>query len=424
MFMHIKRSVKEIIRDHISRPEITLIVGPRQVGKTTLITEIAEELKIKGKKVVNFNLDIEDDFVLFATQSQLINRLKLLLGNEKGYVFIDEVQRKENAGRFFKGIYDMKLPYKFILTGSGSVELKEKISESLAGRKQLFEMLPVSFLEFLDYKTEYVYSDRLQQFITANDPKLASLLHEYLQFGGYPRVITSDTLERKRIEMQEIYTSYLEKDIIQLLKIQKAESFSKLLTVLASQLGNGVNIVELSNTLGIDADTIKSYLWYLEKTYIIQVLTPFYSNVRSELTKTPIVYFRDLGMRNYALNRFSHFDMNIEGGHLFENFILNHLGNTFGHLHPTINYWRTKDGAEVDFIFKIGANIVPIEVKYQKLTKSNPGRSMHNFIAKYSPLKVYVVNLELKDIIYIKQSKVIFTNYPQLLVEDITSGIQ
>src|SRR3989338_1414941 len=127
--MQIKRTINYQIKKHISRPEITLIVGPRQVGKTTLITEIGDELKNQGEKVVIFNLDIEDDFGLFTSQSKLINRLKLDLGNEKGYVFIDEVQRKEDAGRFFKGIYDMKLPYKFILTGSGSVELKEKISE-------------------------------------------------------------------------------------------------------------------------------------------------------------------------------------------------------------------------------------------------------------------------------------------------------
>ncbi len=418
--MYIKRTIKQHISNHISRPEITLIVGPRQVGKTTLITEIGEELKLQGKKVVSFNLDIEDDFVLFTTQSQLMNRLKLELGNEKGYVFIDEVQRKENAGRFFKGIYDMKLPYKFILTGSGSVELKEKISESLAGRKQVFEMLPVSFLEFLDYKTEYVYTERLHQFITTNDPRLTHLLHEYLQFGGYPRVITSDTLERKRSEMQEIYTSYLEKDIIQLLKIQKTESFSKLLTILASQIGNGVNIVELSNTIGIDSDTVKNYLWYLEKTYIVQVCTPFYTNVRSELTKTPIVYFRDLGMRNYAQNRFSHFDMSAEGGHLFENFVLNHLGDSFGHFDPTINYWRTKDGAEVDFIFKVGAKIIPIEVKYQKLTRPNPGRSMHNFIIRYSPEHVLIVNLELDSAIFIEKTEVLFKNFPQFLIQDIT----
>ena len=417
--MHIKRAIKQQINEHISRPEITLIVGPRQVGKTTLITEIGKELKLQEKKILNFNLDIEDDFELFSTQSKFVNRLKLELGDEKGFVFIDEVQRKENAGRFFKGIYDMKLPYKFILTGSGSVELKEKISESLAGRKQLFEMLPVSFLEFLDYKTNYNYSDKLPQFIKANDPKLSYLLDEYLHFGGYPRVITADTLERKRLEMQEIYASYLEKDIIQLLKIQKTESFSKLLTLLASQLGNGVNIVELSNTLGIDSDTVKSYLWYLEKTYIVQVCTPFYSNIRSELTKTPIVYFRDLGMRNYAQNRFSYFDINVEGGHLFENFVLNHLGNSFGHLDPTINYWRTKDGAEIDFIFKVGVQVVPIEVKYQKLTKSNPGRSMHNFIARYSPEHVLIGNLELDNSLFIEKTEVLFKSFSQFLIQNI-----
>jgi len=417
--MHIKRILENQIREHISRPEITLIIGPRQVGKTTLITQIGDELKQNGRKVLSFNLDIEDDFGLFATQSQFINRLKLEFGNQKGYVFIDEVQRKTDAGKFFKGIYDMQLPYKFILTGSGSVELKEKISESLAGRKQVFEMLPVSFLEFLDYKTEYAYSDRLSQFIRGNDPKLFHLFTEYLQFGGYPRIITSDTLERKRVEMQEIYSSYLEKDIIALLKIQKTESFSKLLTLLASQLGNGVNNVELSNTLGLDTDTIKNYLWYLEKTYIVQICTPFYSNIRSELTKTPIVYFRDLGMRNYVQNRFSHFDLNVEGGHLFENFVLNHLGNNFAQLDPTINYWRTKDGAEVDFIFKVGAKFVPIEVKYQKLTKPNPGRSMYNFIAKYAPTQALIVNLEMDGHLVIEDTDIIFQSLPKFLVHDL-----
>jgi predicted AAA+ superfamily ATPase len=417
--MQIKRILEQRVVAHIARPEITLIVGPRQVGKTTLITQIADQLKLQNKKVLTLNLDIEDDFALFATQSQVINRLKLEFGSEKGYVFIDEVQRKEDAGRFFKGIYDMKLPYKFVLTGSGSVELKEKISESLAGRKQLFEMLPVSFLEFLDYKTNYTYSDRLQQFITANDPRLGYLLEEYLQFGGYPRVITSDTLERKRSEMQEIYTSYLEKDIIQLLKIQKSESFTKLLTLLASQLGNGVNVAELSTTIGIDSDTVKNYLWYLQKTYIVQVCTPFYTNTRSELTKMPVVYFRDLGMRNYAQNRFRHFDMNVEGGHLFENFVLNHLEDTFRDLDPTINYWRTKDGAEVDFIFKVGATVIPIEVKYQKLTKPNPGRAMHNFISKYSPKHALIVNLELNKRLIIANTEVLFKSFSQFLIQDM-----
>jgi uncharacterized protein len=171
------------------------------------------------------NLDFEDDFRQVSSQQELIKRLKLEFGSQKGYVFIDEVQRKENAGLFFKGIYGQKLPYKFILTGSRSVELKEKVTESLAGRKQILEMHPVSFLEFVDFRTNYEYSDRLNIFLRNNDPRLNAIFQEYLEFGGYPRVILAETLDRKREEMQEIYNSYLDKDIMQLLRVKKLNHF-------------------------------------------------------------------------------------------------------------------------------------------------------------------------------------------------------
>lgn len=417
--MQIKRSIKTKILQHLNQPEITLIVGPRQVGKTTLISEISDELNEEGKRTLTLNLDIQDDFTLLETQSKLIKRLELEFGTGKGYVFIDEVQRKEDAGRFFKGIYDMKLPYKFILTGSGSVELKEKISESLAGRKRMFEMYPVTFLEFIDYRTNYKYSDKLNDFLLNNDPRLGTLFSEYFEFGGYPRIILADTLDSKRLEMQEIYNSYLEKDIVQLLKVQKTEAFSKLITLLASQIGRGINVQELSNTLGLDSDTIRNYLWYLEKTFIIQICRPFYTNTRSELTKTPICYFLDIGLRNYILNRFSNQDLKLTGGHLFENFIFNHINTEFNQLDPTINYWRTKDGAEVDFIFKIGTKLVPIEAKFSNLSKATIGKSLYNFVERYNPHKSFIINLNLEDSINKDGKQILFMSVNKFLTEKL-----
>ena len=417
--MRIKRVIEKKLREHLQQGEITLLVGPRQVGKTTLITELSEELKQKGAKVLTLNLDIEDDFTQVATQAQLLNRLHLEFANEKGYIFIDEVQRKENAGRFFKGIYDMNLPYKFILTGSGSVELKENISESLAGRKQMFEMHPVSFIEFIDYKTNYNYSDKLEEFILNKDPRLESLFQEYLRFGGYPRIIIAETLERKRAEMQEIYTSYLEKDIMQLLRVQKTEAFSKLLTILSSQIGQGLNIEELSSTLNLDSDTIKNYLWYLEKTFIIHICRPYYTNPRSELSKTAMYYFFDLGMRNYAYNRFNNFDLTLDGGHIFENFIFNHLHDKYESFSPVINYWRTKDGAEVDFIFKLGTSIIPIEAKFRQFSKPKVGKSMYSFLSKYNINKAYIVNRTLMKKVSTDNAAILFTPYNNFLVTNI-----
>lgn len=365
------------------------------------------------------NLDIEDHFFQVASQSRFVDYLKLELGVDKGYVFVDEVQLKEDAGKFFKGLYDMRLPYKFILTGSGSVELKEKMSESLAGRKQLFMMKPVSFIEFLDFKTGYKYSSRLTDFIIGQDPRLESLFQEYLHFGGYPRVILADTLERKREEMQEIYTSYLEKDISKLLNVQKTEAFGLLLTMLASQIGQGINVHELSGTLGLDFATVKNYLWYLEKTFITQICRPYHTNPRSELTKTPLYYFLDLGMRNYALNRFRNLNLALEGGHLFENFIFNFLYDKYEALDPTVNYWRTKDGSEVDFIFRVGTDLLAIEAKYKDFSTPKIGRAVYNFVEKYSPHKVYIVNRTLDEQIAVGDSKILFKAYPRFLVEQL-----
>ncbi|MCL4279629.1 MAG: AAA family ATPase, partial [Ignavibacteriaceae bacterium] len=154
--MLIKRLLYNEIKDHLRAKEISIIIGPRQVGKTTLMLELLNSLKDTGEKALFLNLDYENDKRFFENQDLLLSKIKLEIGND-GYVFIDEIQRKENAGIFIKGIYDLHLPYKFILSGSGSLELKEKIQESLVGRKRLFELLPVTFKEFVNYKTEYRY---------------------------------------------------------------------------------------------------------------------------------------------------------------------------------------------------------------------------------------------------------------------------
>ena len=151
--MKIKRYLLQSVRDHLDSKEITVITGARQVGKTTLIQEIERKLHTRQKKTLYLNLDFEPDFRYFESQDLLIQKINLEFGKDYGYVFIDEIQRKNNAGLFLKGLYDRNLPVKFIVTGSGSMELKAKIHESLAGRKRIFELLPVTFDEFVQFKT-------------------------------------------------------------------------------------------------------------------------------------------------------------------------------------------------------------------------------------------------------------------------------
>jgi len=136
---------------------------------------------------LNFDFDADKKFL--ETQEALVNKLNFEFGKEKGYVFIDEIQRRKDAGLYLKGIYDLKLPYKFIVSGSGSIELKEKIQESLAGRKRVFEMTTISFTEFVNYKTNNKYTDRLDSYFEYEKAKTDELLTEYMNYGGFPRTV-------------------------------------------------------------------------------------------------------------------------------------------------------------------------------------------------------------------------------------------
>lgn len=402
----IKRTLFTKVKEHLSQKEISFITGPRQAGKTTLMLALKEYLQQRGERTLFLSLDIEEDKQFFLSQVALVKRIQLELGDKKGFVFIDEIQRKENAGIFLKGIYDMDLPYKFIVSGSGSVELKEKVHESLAGRKRIFELSTLSFEEFVDFKTNYAYSEKLSELFEIDTIRIRSLLEEYLSFGGYPRVVLNTTLEEKRATINEIYQSYLEKDISSLLHIKKTESFTHLVKLLASQVGNLVNYSEISNTLGISQKTIKDYLWYLEKTFILHKLTPFFRNTRKEITKNPLFYFYDVGLRNYALGSFGTVLLEQEKGFLFENVIFLFLRQILYTLPPRIHFWRTKDNAEVDFIIDTAREPIPIEIKYKALVSPQITRSLRSFIMKYHPKRAFVVNLVLRTSIIYNKTKI------------------
>ncbi|MBW1729171.1 MAG: ATP-binding protein [Deltaproteobacteria bacterium] len=413
----IKRGLLEELETHLPQKEISLIVGPRQVGKTTMMLMLKETLEQRGQrgeKTVFLNLDSELDRPFFSSQSSFIRKLKLELGKERGYVFIDEIQRKENAGLFLKGVYDTNLPYKLIASGSGSLELKEKIHESLVGRKRIFELNPVSFEEFVNFKTNYRYEGKHRDFFDIEKEKSQDLLEEYLNFGGYPRVILEEKLEEKRRIIDDIFRSYLEKDITFLLRVEKTEAFSSLIRILASQLGRLINYSALCTTLGIAIQTLKNYLWYGEKTFVIQRLPPYYRNVRKEIVKSPVIYFYDNGLRNYPLGLFGNLYNPEAFGHLFENFIFNILREKLRFSGAKLYFWRTKDGAEVDFVVDFAKKIIPMEVKYKRLPKIEISRSLRSFMEKYKPPHAIIVNLSLSETINIGRTNVTFLPYYKL----------
>ncbi len=400
----IKRKLINELRKHIKKPEITLIVGPRQAGKTTIMKALEEELRKAGERTLFLNLDIEYDKEHFKSQASLLRRIKLEFGENRGIVFIDEIQRKEDAGVFLKGIYDMGLPYKFIVSGSGSVELKERIHESLTGRKRIFELLTLSFEEFFNYKTAYKYENNLVEYFEVEKTKAMSLFEEYLNFGGYPRVVLEEELSEKLSLINEIYQSYIERDIYYLLKIQKLPEFSKLVKILADSAGKILSFNEISTTVMLSVKTLKEYLWYLEKTFIVSKVTPFYRNIRKELSKSPVYYFYDLGLRNFSIGEFGRIR---EYSFLFQNFVYLILLEKIKNTSYQINFWRTKDKAEIDFIIDTSTSLIPVEVKYKELKTPEIPRALQSFIKRYAPDRALIINLSLYEKSRINKTDVI-----------------
>ena len=413
----IKRKLLSDLNAHLSQKEITFIIGPRQAGKTTLMLLLKDYLDKKGAKTLFMNLDIESDKQFFISQTNLTQKIKLEIGSQRGYVFIDEIQRKEDAGIFLKGIYDMRLPYKFIVSGSGSVELKERIHESLVGRKRIFELSTLSFEEFVNFKTNNKYENKLREFFSVDKEKTIYLLKEYLNFGGYPRVVLEELLEEKKRIMDEIYQSYLERDISYLLRIKKTEEFTNLVRISASQIGNLFNASEISRTLGISQKTVKDYFWYLQKTFIIHRVTPYFKNIRKEITKSPVFYFYDLGLRNYAAGTFGNMVSPQEMGMAFENFVFNMMRAKFLNTSTKIHFWRTKDGAEVDFIIDSGREQFPVEVKYRDLRRPEMSRSFRSFVEKYRPERAFIVNLGLDKELAMEGMKIRFIPFFKIFEE-------
>lgn len=408
----IKREIFSQIVRHLAKEEVTVITGARQTGKTTILLQLKDHLihgeKINPSWIKIFNLDLLSDLEGIRNQTDFIRFLREELNKEKFlYVFIDEIQRLENPGTFLKGIYDLKLPLKLLVTGSSSLEIKSKVFESLTGRKRVFHVWPFSFSEYLSY-----YNPKLSELIkkksvsTINKRVILDHLFDFIIFGGYPRAVLAKSKEEKIQVLNEIYSSYVEKDIVGLIKIKNPFNFSKLVALLSDQIGGIINLKEVSSTLGINHRTLEHYLSALENTFVINITRPFFTNIRKELTKMPKVYFVDNGMRNLALKYFAKFMDSRDKGELLENFVLSSLLKK-GDL--TVNYWRTKDKSEVDFICRdYYGNTIPLEVKAAELKKPEITKGLRSFIERYNPVRAFLINLSLEEKIKFKNTQIEF----------------
>lgn len=391
----VEREIFPEIAKHLEAKEITLIIGPRQVGKTTLLSQIQNSLREKGtseSRILSFNLDLVTDRNLFESQTEFIKFLRERIGKEKLFVFVDEAQRVENAGIFFKGIYDLDLPVKFVLTGSSALEIKSKIHEPLTGRKRLFYLYPLSFPEYLSTKDgSLVKFLKQERHSIYTRERLFEHLFQFVVWGGYPKITLEDNIEVRKQFLKEIYSSYIERDIIGFVEIKNSTAFTNLVSILSSQIGQLVNTQKLSSTLNVERKTVEKYLEILEKTFIIERITPFFRNTRKELTKMPKVYFLDTGLRNFAIDDLKNFEKRQDKGAMLENFLFGELRK---YTDARLHFWRTKEKAEVDFVLEHRfGDLVGIEVKASALKSPEISRSFRSFLNLYKPKHGFVVNL-------------------------------
>ncbi|MDP5172740.1 MAG: ATP-binding protein [Bacteroidia bacterium] len=408
--LSIHRSLRQEIVEHLSRKEMTLLTGPRQAGKTTLLKEIAAGLE--GQDLLFLNLDIPKDRGLLEDQEKFVAYLHAFSGGKPSTIFIDEIQRLENAGLYLKGIYDRDLPYKFVLTGSGSLELKEKVTESLVGRKRNFNLLTTSIEEFAAYKTNYQFGTRLGEILATNQVLREEILTEYLMFGGYPAVVTEKRESDKLRTLEEIYQGYIERDIVAMLQLEKSQAFITLMRLMASRSGSIVNYSDLAKLTTLRHETIKKYLWYAEKTFIIRPISPFFTNKEKELVKAPSYYFLDIGLRNYLRGIF---DDPSDTGMRFQTFVYRLLEKRFRHAIASIHFWRSKAKAEVDFVVNRGPDLLPVEVKSTALKTPSVTRSYRSFLEQYKPKEGWVVNRSLSADVMIGETIVRFIPWWELM---------
>lgn len=343
---------REIIKDikaQMLRGKVISILGPRQVGKTTLMQQIADQTE---GKFLHLNCDDEDD-VLFL-QGKSSTELRQLL-SEYDMVMIDEIQRVEGVGLILKKIADLKLHTKILVTGSSSLDLRDKTDEPATGRLIEYNLYPFSISELA---------------ADASWREERRLLSNRLIYGLYPEVVAYPA-DAKRTLMS-LANSYLYKDLLAFEGIRKPDVLKKLVRALALQLGSEVSYNELAQLLGVDSATVENYIDLLEKCFVVFRLDSFSRNLRNELKKGKKVYFYDNGIRNAVISNFAPLELRTDVGALWENLMISERvkRNSYRQTFAIPYFWRTTEQQEIDYIEDLDGQISAFEFKWNPKAKA------------------------------------------------------
>jgi uncharacterized protein len=355
------RKIYSELEKHLLAEQVTVLTGMRRTGKTTAVKYLME--KIASKNKLYLDLERSDNREIFNQKNYDIifgSFIQLgLVKEQKAYIILDEIQLVKNISSIIKYLYDT-YGIKFIVTGSSSYYLKNLFSESLAGRKKIFELYPLDFSEFLTFKeVPHLNEDFFaKSFDPAQYARLSGYYEEYLTYGGFPKVVMTAGAEEKRDLLFDIFDSYISIDIQTLSDFRDLNNVSKLLKMLSQRVGTKLDYAKISRLSGLSRDTVLNYIDFFEKTYIIARVPVLSRNPDREIVKAQKLYFCDNGLLDILSD--------LNSGSKFENSIFNQL-RTQG----AIQYYSLKNGREIDFVIdgKIGLEVkeTPIETEQRKL---------------------------------------------------------
>jgi predicted AAA+ superfamily ATPase len=367
----ITRVLQSVIEQKFFKGKVIIVLGPRQVGKTTLMEQISTNSSMDINPILSFNCDEPYDRELLTNANSA--DLSMTLGGAKT-IIIDEAQRVPNIGLTVKLMADKFKEKQFVVTGSSSLELANKLTEPLTGRKFEYILLPVSSQE-----------------IVINDGMLeaARLLESRLIYGSYPDILYKK--EDVKELLFELTNSYLFKDIFVMQEVRKPELLDKLLVALALQIGNEVSFNEIAQTIQSDVKTVERYINLLEQCFVVFRLNGLSRNLRNELKKSKKIYFYDNGIRNALLQNFSPLNLRQDIGALWENFFVSERQkyNLYNLRFAKSYFWRTQQQQEIDLVEEIDGNFYAFEIKWNEKRKV----TFHeNFLSAYNPKEINVVS--------------------------------
>lgn len=338
-----KRDLQSVIQERCFQGKAIILLGARQVGKTTLLKKIIQEQHVEA-----LYLNCDEPQTVAALTNCNLKELQMIVGANK-FVVIDEAQKVDNIGLTLKLIVDNMPDVQVIATGSSAFELRNCLNEPLTGRKYEYQMFPISSKEI------YQSSGYLD---------LKGLLETRLIYGSYPDILNHANDARELLRM--LTDSYLYKDILATDNLRKPDVLDKLLRALAFQVGSEVSYNELAQTVGTDSKTVERYIELLEKCYIIFRLHGLSRNLRNELKKAKKIYFYDNGVRNAVIQQFAPLELRNDAGALWENFF---ISERVKRNHYQLNYcntyfWRTKSQLEIDYIEEQNGQMTVFEMKW------------------------------------------------------------